>query len=53
MVPIFSAWNTFSYIELFERKKDEAARVQARRQFVNFRTLYLAEPMKKLINFEE
>ena len=33
-VPIFSAWNTFSYIELFERKKNEAARVPARRQFV-------------------
>ena len=48
-VPIFSAWNTFFYIELFERKKDEAASVAARRQFVNFRTLYLAESMKSLL----
>ena len=48
-VPIFSAWNTFFYIELFERKKDEAASVPARRQFVNFRTLYLAESMKSLL----
>ncbi|MHA4847348.1 spermine/spermidine synthase domain-containing protein [Flavitalea antarctica] len=33
-VPIFSAWNTFSYIELFERKKDEAAKLPGSRRFV-------------------